>query len=311
MELPGGSSAVRRRGHTGAAATVGARRRRGAGGAAVAEADERARRRPDVALGDDPLTLLQTKGGRRSARSIQRSARMCSTRSVRRRSWSSRRSPPTQFAGIGDLDLLYGGTDALNRAMAAFCGDDPRLLAVGVGAVGRCRRGPSRPHGERSRRAARRSRSRPTFRAASSRPSHPDHDRAVGAAGRGERPRRQPHRRRGPSGAARLPRQRAAGHRLPRRRGERPLEGLPGHPSAARGVLGGAVLDGMFDRSPACVGRRSRRERCGSSRGSAASTWPCASPAPSRRSVTCATSRASTSTATSASPRSRASRSGG
>lgn len=37
----------------------------------------------------------------------------------------------TQFAGA-DLDLLYGGTDALNRAMAAFCGDDPRLLAVGV-----------------------------------------------------------------------------------------------------------------------------------------------------------------------------------
>ena len=31
-----------------------------------------------------------------------------------------------------DLDLLYGGTDALNRAMAAFCADDPRLLAVGV-----------------------------------------------------------------------------------------------------------------------------------------------------------------------------------
>ena len=35
----------------------------------------------------------------------------------------------TQFAGR-DLDLLYGGSDALNRAMAAFCADDPRLLAV-------------------------------------------------------------------------------------------------------------------------------------------------------------------------------------
>ncbi len=35
----------------------------------------------------------------------------------------------TQFAGT-DLDLLYGGSDALNRAMAAFCADDPRLLAV-------------------------------------------------------------------------------------------------------------------------------------------------------------------------------------
>jgi predicted TIM-barrel fold metal-dependent hydrolase len=35
----------------------------------------------------------------------------------------------TQFAG-DDLDLYYGGADALNRAMAAFCADDPRLLAV-------------------------------------------------------------------------------------------------------------------------------------------------------------------------------------
>jgi predicted TIM-barrel fold metal-dependent hydrolase len=35
----------------------------------------------------------------------------------------------TQFAG-NDLDLLYGGSDALNRAMAAFCADDQRMLAV-------------------------------------------------------------------------------------------------------------------------------------------------------------------------------------
>jgi predicted TIM-barrel fold metal-dependent hydrolase len=35
----------------------------------------------------------------------------------------------TQFAG-SDVDLLYHGADALNRAMAAFCADDPRLLAV-------------------------------------------------------------------------------------------------------------------------------------------------------------------------------------
>ena len=35
----------------------------------------------------------------------------------------------TQFAG-NDLDLLYGGSDALNRAMAAFCADDGRMLAV-------------------------------------------------------------------------------------------------------------------------------------------------------------------------------------
>jgi len=35
----------------------------------------------------------------------------------------------TQFAG-SDVDLLYGGADSLNRAMAAFCDDDDRLLAV-------------------------------------------------------------------------------------------------------------------------------------------------------------------------------------
>ncbi len=36
---------------------------------------------------------------------------------------------PTQFLG-DDLDLLYAGTAAHNRGMAAFCADDPRLLAV-------------------------------------------------------------------------------------------------------------------------------------------------------------------------------------
>ena len=35
----------------------------------------------------------------------------------------------TQF-GSDDLDLLYGGARAHNRAMAAFCAHDPRLLAV-------------------------------------------------------------------------------------------------------------------------------------------------------------------------------------
>jgi predicted TIM-barrel fold metal-dependent hydrolase len=37
---------------------------------------------------------------------------------------------PTQYAG-DDSTLLIGGTRAHNRAMAAFCADDPRLLAVG------------------------------------------------------------------------------------------------------------------------------------------------------------------------------------
>jgi uncharacterized protein len=37
---------------------------------------------------------------------------------------------PSQFAGP-DLGTLYGGARAHNRALAAFCADDPRLLAVG------------------------------------------------------------------------------------------------------------------------------------------------------------------------------------
>ncbi len=36
-----------------------------------------------------------------------------------------------QFTGSDDLDLLYGGTRALNRAMVDFCNHDPRLKAVG------------------------------------------------------------------------------------------------------------------------------------------------------------------------------------
>jgi predicted TIM-barrel fold metal-dependent hydrolase len=37
---------------------------------------------------------------------------------------------PTQFLG-DDLELLFGGTRAHNRAMTAFCADDDRLLPVG------------------------------------------------------------------------------------------------------------------------------------------------------------------------------------
>lgn len=36
-----------------------------------------------------------------------------------------------QFARSKDPDLLYGGTRALNRAMAEFCRPDPRMLPVG------------------------------------------------------------------------------------------------------------------------------------------------------------------------------------
>ncbi len=36
----------------------------------------------------------------------------------------------TQFMGK-DLDLLYGGSRALNRAMGEFCADDDRMIGVG------------------------------------------------------------------------------------------------------------------------------------------------------------------------------------
>ncbi len=38
---------------------------------------------------------------------------------------------PTQFASDDDLDLLYGGTRAHNRAMVDFCAADRRLIPVG------------------------------------------------------------------------------------------------------------------------------------------------------------------------------------
>ncbi|MEK9870537.1 MAG: hypothetical protein VW831_12460, partial [Gammaproteobacteria bacterium] len=36
-----------------------------------------------------------------------------------------------RFARSKDLDVVYGGCDALNRGMADFCSDDDHLLAVG------------------------------------------------------------------------------------------------------------------------------------------------------------------------------------
>ncbi len=143
----------------------------------------------------------------------------------------------TQFAG-SDLDLLYGGAAALNRAMAAFCADDPRLLAVATV-----------PWGDPVRTAATRAscdrrrmpccdggHRHPQGRRVADTPRPPP---AVGDARRRERSGRLAHRRRRPARAARLPRQRPHGHRLPRRRRERAGEGLHGHPPATRGVLGG------------------------------------------------------------------------
>ncbi len=40
-----------------------------------------------------------------------------------------------QFAFSKDLDVLYGGLDAHNRAMTEFCADDERLCAVGMASL--------------------------------------------------------------------------------------------------------------------------------------------------------------------------------
>ena len=46
-------------------------------------------------------------------------------------SWFSRPSPWSNSLGVKSLDILYGGTRALNRAMTTFCAPDSRLMAVG------------------------------------------------------------------------------------------------------------------------------------------------------------------------------------
>ncbi len=95
---------------------------------AVADAAVR-ERSGSVALDDDPMVLLRSKGwGAVGAfDSLERSHVLDSLGFAAQLVFPT--FAATQFAG-DDLDILYGGSDALNRAMAAFCERDPRLLAV-------------------------------------------------------------------------------------------------------------------------------------------------------------------------------------
>ena len=95
---------------------------------AVAEAAERAASGA-VALADDPIELLHSKGwGAVGAfESTERSHVLDALGFAAQLVFPT--FAATQFAGK-DVDLLYRGSDALNRAMAAFCGDDDRMLAV-------------------------------------------------------------------------------------------------------------------------------------------------------------------------------------
>ena len=100
--------------------------------AAVAAADERRRSGlPAGAAGTDGAMLLQTKGWSAVGAfdATERSSVLDALGFSAQLVFPT--FAPTQFAVAGDLDLLYGGTDAMNRAMAAFCGADSRLLAVG------------------------------------------------------------------------------------------------------------------------------------------------------------------------------------
>ena len=306
------AGAVRRRGDTGALATtrVGRRRRAGRGGRG------RGRTAPRDAVRRRPMwrrchpAADQGVVGDRCVRSPT-SARRCSTRWGSRRSWCSRRSPRRSSPASVTSTCCTAAPTRLNRAMAAFCSDDRRLLAVG-----------SVPWAEPARTIEAATRALDEGCAAIQvptdlprgvvAPSHPDHDGLWALLEEANVARRQPHRRRRPSGPARLPRQRSSGERLPRRWRERPLEGLPRHPPAARGVLGRARPRRRLRPLPRPAWRVGRGGRDVGRRvdpparpGHAVRPHRGAAPRPR------ATTRARTSTATSASRRSPASRSGG
>jgi len=104
----------------------------GGAGALADKAVAEAQQRGDgggVALVDDPLQLLASKGWNAIGAfdPIERSHVLDVMGFGAQLVFPTFAS--TQFLGE-DLDLTYGGTDALNRAMAAFCADDARLLAV-------------------------------------------------------------------------------------------------------------------------------------------------------------------------------------
>ena len=263
------TSAARARWRTRPCATAEARRGDAAGG-------RRARARRDG----------RRRVGRRSARSTPPNAAACSTCSASTRSSCSARSP-RRSSRADDLELLYGGTRAHNRAMVDFCAADRRLIAGRLRAAGR-----SRPRASRRRDEAIALGCGailvPSAPPRDKSPTHPDYMAVwarleetgvpfmlhVGGGGRPLRPR--------------VPRERqAAGHRLPRRRREHPLQGLHGAPPPAGDRSSRAWCStGSSSSSRACAAAASSRARCGSCRCSNGSTSRRRrSAAPSRRST--------------------------
>ena len=163
----------------------------------------------------------------------------------------------SMFTG-SDLDRLYAGSAAQNRAVADFCAHDPRLLPVAYVPLVDTERataaiveaiGPAAgPSWSRARRRGDRA------------PTHPDLD-ACGTAGRGGRPVRPARRRRREAARPGVPQQRHAGHRPPGRRREHPLQGLPRHPRLAGAVPRGADLRRAVRSVPQAAGRVHRAGR--------------------------------------------------
>ena len=199
----------------------------------------------------------------------------------------------TQFAGR-DLDLLYGGTDALNRAMAAFCADDPRLLAVA-----------SVPWGDPARTVAAARRAIADGCAAVMvasdlpkgvvSPTHPDHHPlwalleaenvpVVTHIGGGGRPVRAGFHDNGHTVTDFL----GGGENVR----AKDFMAIHQRPEVFWAAL---VLDGMFEQVPrACAARRSKKARCGWCRGFVGSIVRCSSPRPKHRCASSPGCRAST-----------------
>lgn len=95
---------------------------------AIADAAERAAG-GTTSLDDDPMKLLATKGwGAVGAFDPSERSHVLDQLGFHAQ-FVFPTFAATQFRG-NDLATTYAGADALNRAMAAFCADDPRLLAV-------------------------------------------------------------------------------------------------------------------------------------------------------------------------------------
>ena len=199
------------------------------GGAGREPAGPPPRRRPGPRSG-----CSTTRAGTPSGPSTPRSGVASSTSWGSRVSWSSPPSRHPSSAGR-DVGLLYAGAAAQNRAMGRFCSGDRASPAGGLRPPGRPRTGARPSLARRSPRAARPVMV-PSTPAGDRAPTHPDLDPFWGtlaSAGRALRPPRG----RGRSAARPgLPQQRHAGHRPLGRRGEHPLEGLPGHPALARAL---------------------------------------------------------------------------